>query len=304
MFARFCGGDAGVGGETVEMLEAIGVGPGRKMSAALLSKVFLKADDVGAGVRIARGDGAADAWVAAFKGDFADVETDYAAKFSAEKLVFPEWRDAVDFQSRAETQAGLRDRHAGEPFADGPERRRGDYRWAVGDEIVGNAVGIVANHDGVAQVFGEPFGCRGSVSRECKCGDGDLTAVAWSGEGDVCEIGSIGGADQVECGFASAADEAAIQCGYSPGAVELEAAGGAYCGGGHLDGVEGFDGMDLDVGQSRDCWFRFHAINSRFERFAASVIKRSEPRSLYYCGLGIKVQHDVGATSDAMICSL
>ena len=101
--AGFCRGDAGVGGEAVEMLEAVGVGPGRKMRAALLSKMFLKADGVGADARIACRNGAADAWVAAFKSDFADMETDYAAKFSTEEMVFPEWRHAVEFQSRAET---------------------------------------------------------------------------------------------------------------------------------------------------------------------------------------------------------
>src|ERR1700674_5403610 len=105
MLAGFGGGDAGVGGQAVEMLEAIGVGPGRKMGAALLGEMFLKVDGVGTGMRIARGNGAADAGVATFKGDFADVETDYAAKLGAEELVFPEWRDAVEFQSGAETQA-------------------------------------------------------------------------------------------------------------------------------------------------------------------------------------------------------
>src|ERR1700688_1173194 len=100
------------------MLEAVGVGPGGELRAALLSETFLKTDGVGAGVRIARGDGAADAGVAAFKGDFADVETDDAAKFSAEELVFPEWWDAVEFQSCAEAQTGFGDSYAGKPIAD------------------------------------------------------------------------------------------------------------------------------------------------------------------------------------------
>jgi len=117
--AGFGGGDTRVGGEAVEMLETAGVRPGWEMRTALLGETFLKADGVGAGVRIARGDGAADAWVAAFKGDFADTETHYAAKFSAEELVFPEWRDAVEFESRAETQTGFREGYAGKPFADG-----------------------------------------------------------------------------------------------------------------------------------------------------------------------------------------
>ena len=103
------------------MLEAVSVRPGRQMGAALLGEMFLKADDVCAGVGISRGNGAADAWVAAFKGNFADVETDYAAKFRAEELVFPEGRHVVQLQSGAETQACFGDSHAGEPFADGLE---------------------------------------------------------------------------------------------------------------------------------------------------------------------------------------
>ena len=196
--AGFGGGDAGVGGEAIEMLEAVGVRPERKMGAALLGEMFLKADDVGASVGIACGDGATDAWVAAFKGDFADVKTNYAAKFSAEELVFPEWRHAIELQSGSETQAGFRDSHAREPFADGLERGRGEYCWAVGDEIVGNAVGIVANHDRIAQVFGEPFGRGGGVGWKRECCDRDVAMVAWNGEGDAGEVRGVGCANQVE----------------------------------------------------------------------------------------------------------
>ena len=248
--AGFGEGDAGVGGEAVEMLEAVRVRPGRQMGAALLSKMFLKADDVGADVGIACGNGAADARVAAFKGDFADVETDYAAELSAEELVFPEWRHAVELQSGAETQASFRDGHAGEPFADGLERGRGDYRWAVGNEIVGNAVGIVAYHDGVAQVFGEPFGGVGGVGWKLECCDVDVAGVAWNGKVDASKVRSVSCADQVQSGYTGGGDQPAVYGIDSPGAVELEAAGGAYGGGGDFYGVEGFDGMDLDAGQA------------------------------------------------------
>lgn len=255
--AGFGGGYAGVGGEAVEMLEAVSVRPGRQIGAALLGEMFLKADDVGAGVRIACGNRAADAWVAAFKGDFADVETDYAAKFSAEELVFPEWRHAVELQSGAETQAGFRDSHAGKPFADGLERRRGDYRWAVGDEIVGDAVGIVANHDGVAQVFGEPSGGGGGVGWKRECCDRDVASVAWNGKGDASKVRGVRCADQVQSGYARGGDQPAVEGMDGPSAVELEAASGAYCGGGDVYRVERFDGMDLDAGQARKNWFRF-----------------------------------------------
>ena len=211
MLAGFGGGNARVGGEAVEMLEAVGVGPGRKMRVALLSETFLKTDGVGAGVGIAGRNGAADAWVAAFQGNFADMETDYAAKFSAEELVFPEWRHAFEFQSCAETQTGFGDRHAGKPFADGLERSGGDDGWAVGDEVIGDAGWIVANHDWVTQEFAEPFGGRSGVSLKRECCVRDVTAVIWNGEGNGCEIGAVRGADQMKCGYAGCVNQAAIQ---------------------------------------------------------------------------------------------
>lgn len=129
------------------MLEAVGVGPGRELGAAILNEAFLEAGVVDSGEGIAGRDGAADARVAALKGDFADVEADYAAKFRAEELVFPEGRDAVDFESCAETKAGFGGGQAGEPFADGLKRGGGDDGGAVGDEVVGDTGGIVADHD-------------------------------------------------------------------------------------------------------------------------------------------------------------
>ena len=179
------------------MLEAVGVRPGREMCAALLSETFLKTDGVGAGVGIARRDGATDAGVAALKGDFADMETNDAAKFSAEELVFPEWWDTLELQSRTETQTGVGDGYAGKPFADGFERGRGDDRGAVGDEIVGDAGWIVANHDGVTQEIAEPFSRGSGVSRECECRVRDVTAVVWNGESNACEVGPVRGADQM-----------------------------------------------------------------------------------------------------------
>jgi hypothetical protein len=242
------------------MLETVGVRPGGKMCAALLSEMFLEADVVNAGVGIARGDGAADAWVAAFKGDFADVEADYAAKFGAEELVFPEGWDAVEFQGGAETLTGSRDSHAGKPFADGLEGGGGDDGGAVGDEVVWDAGRIVANHDGVAQECTEPFGCLNGVSRECECRDRGVAAVMWNCESNGCEAGFVRGANDMQRGDASRGDQAAIQRIDRPGTVELEAAGGAYGGGGDFYGIEGFDGMDLDAGQAGKYWFRFHDI--------------------------------------------
>ena len=195
MLAGFGGGNARVGGKAVEMLEAVSVRPGRKMGAALVSKTLLKTGGIGAGLRIAGGDGAAYAWIAAFKSDFADMETNYATKFCSEEMVFPEWRHAVELQSCAETQTGFRDRHPGKPFADGLERGRGDDGWAVGDEVVGDPGWIMANHDGVSEELAEPSGCGGGVSWKRECCDRDAAAVIWSGERNAGEVGRVGGAD-------------------------------------------------------------------------------------------------------------
>lgn len=220
------------------MLEALGVGPRRKMRVPLLNEAFLEAEDVGSGMRIACGNGAADAWVAAFKGDFADMETDYAAKFSAEELVFPEWWNAVELQSGAETQAGFGDSHAGKPIADGLERGGGDDGGAVGDEIVGDASRVVANHDGVTKEFAEPFGGGSGVSRKSECCARDIAAIIWSCESDAGEAGLVRGANQMPRRDARCADQLAVEGIDGPGAVELQAAGGAYGGGGDFYRVE------------------------------------------------------------------
>ena len=106
----------------------------------------------------------------------------------------------------------------------------------------------MANHDGVAQVIGEPFGGRGGVIGERECCDRDVAWVTWNGNGDAGEVRSVSGANQVQPWDPGGGDQSAVEGIDGPGAVELEAAGGAYCGGGNFYGVEGFDGMDLDVG--------------------------------------------------------
>lgn len=250
MFAGFGGGDAGVGGEAVEMLEAVGVGPGWKGSVAQFGEAFLEADRVDSCVGSARGDGAADAGVAALEGDFAEVETDDAAKLGADEAVFPESGDATDLERGAETQAGFGDGEGGEPFAYGVERGGGDYGGAVGDEVVGDTVGVVANHYGLIEKFAEPGGGCGGVSWECKRCIGEFAGIIGRAQSDLGEIGCVRSANQVHRRGAGGADDAAVEGADGPGAVELEAAGGADGGGGDFDGVEGLDGVDLDAGQA------------------------------------------------------
>ena len=53
-------------------------------------------------------------------------------------------------------------------------------------------------------------------------------------------------------GIAAEGRQAAVAGVEGPGAIEVEAAGGADGGGLDFDGVEGFDGVDLDAGQARE----------------------------------------------------
>src|SRR5712692_5984149 len=77
--AGFRGGDAGVYGQAIKMVEAGGGGPGRQSFAAQVAETFLEAGQVGAGLRVACGNGAAGARIAPLEIDFADAEAHHAA---------------------------------------------------------------------------------------------------------------------------------------------------------------------------------------------------------------------------------
>src|ERR1700726_863745 len=109
------------------MVEAGGWGPGRESFAAQVAETFLEAGEVGAGLRVARGDGAAGAGVAALEVDFADAEAHDAALVFAVELILPERGQvsiragsfrgnvgAVDFQCGAKAPPHGVERHAGE----------------------------------------------------------------------------------------------------------------------------------------------------------------------------------------------
>ena len=256
MLAGFGGSDTGVGGETIEMIEARGGGPGRKLRVAQLAESFLKADGVGTGVRIARGNGAADTGVTAFEGDFADAEADDAANFGTEELVFPEGGDAIEFESAAEAQAGFGERHAREPGANGVERGGGDDGGAVGDGVVGDPGGIVAHHDGVLEILSEPRrgGFRAAGKREG--GGGNIAAIGGHNEAHAAEVGRVGGANQVHGRRACCVDQAAVQGIQSPDTVKRKAASGADGRCLYFNRVERLDGMDLDAGEAGSCGCR------------------------------------------------
>ena len=120
-FVGFGGGDAGVGGEAVEVVEAIAGGPGCESGFALFGEMLLEAGEWDAGVGIARGDGAAGAGVAALEGDIANGEADDVAFVIGEELVFPEGGDAIYFQSGAKAKTDVVERERREPFGDSLE---------------------------------------------------------------------------------------------------------------------------------------------------------------------------------------
>jgi hypothetical protein len=106
-FVCFGGGDAGVGGQAVEVVEAGARGPGRESGFAELGEAFLEAFEDFAGLGIAGRDGATGAGIAALETYFTDFEADYAAFVFAEELIFPKGGDAVDFERGAKALAGF-----------------------------------------------------------------------------------------------------------------------------------------------------------------------------------------------------
>src|SRR5205085_3976946 len=104
-FALFGGGDAGVGGETIKVIEALCGRSRRQGSAAHVGKLFLEADQVCAGAWVARWHRASSARIAAFKRHVSNFEA-YRIIFSfAEESIFPERGHAIDFKCGAKTFA-------------------------------------------------------------------------------------------------------------------------------------------------------------------------------------------------------
>src|SRR6266849_6346073 len=152
--AYFGGGDAGVYGQAIKMVEAGGWGPGRQSFAAQVAEAFLEAEDFGGGVRVARGNGAAGTGIAALEVDFANAEAHYAALVFAVELILPErgqvsvcarrFRGSVgviDFQRGAKTLPHGVEGQTRKPVGHGLQRGRGNNRRTVGDGVVGKTFG-------------------------------------------------------------------------------------------------------------------------------------------------------------------
>ena len=218
--AGFGGGDAGVGGEAIEMVEAGARRPRGKRGFAELGEALLEAIECDASKGIARGNGAAGAGVTALEMNFADLEAHGTGLVFAEELVFPEGWHAIDFERGAEAEADFVQREPGEPFANSLERSGGDDRGAVGDGVVGKTTGRIADEDLLLEKHAEPFGRVIVAFGEWECVRGNAAPVARNEECDAAQIGRKDGADQVNRGSALAIDPASIHGIERPGAVE------------------------------------------------------------------------------------
>ena len=257
-FAGFGTGDAGVGGEPVEVVEAVDGGPGRESGFPELREAFLEAVESFAGMRIPRGNGAAGTGVASFQMNFADGEADGAAFVDAEELIFPKRGDTGDFEggTKAEAEvvhgkAGEAARVRAEPGGNGLQGSRGDDGGAVGDGVVGETAFGITNDDLLLEKDAKPF--RGFLVgfREGEGAGRNLAAIARNGESNGADVGGIAGADEVNHRSALAVDPFAVDGVKRPGAVVDESTGRRDARLGDFDGVEGFDRMETDIGELR-----------------------------------------------------
>src|SRR5207237_1800390 len=99
-------------------------------------------------LRIARRDGTAHARIAALELHFANAKRYEFVWLRSEQLIFPEGRDAVDFERSAETQPHVAGGQSGKHGCGRVERGSGNYGRAVGDRIIGKALGRVEHGDG------------------------------------------------------------------------------------------------------------------------------------------------------------
>jgi hypothetical protein len=267
-FTALGAGGAGVDGESVEVIEAIGGRPRRQLRVAQSGEAFLKATVRGAGLRFARGNWTARARVAALEGDITDLEPHDIALASGEELIFPEWRqgfgrarraDCIDFERGAETPAGFVERHTGKPTANSLERGCGNDCWSGGEAVVWKSFARVADLNRLLEVHAEPyrgtFGIAWKGEAHCR----DAAPVSGNREGHGTDVRRIRRADEVHSSGALAIDPSSVDRVKSPDAVKFEAAIGPKAGFVHRDRIEGFDGMQTDIRQARHGSLGVHA---------------------------------------------
>ncbi len=267
-FAALGAGDAGVDGQSVEVIEAIGGRPRRQLRVAQVGEAFLKATVRSSGLRFARGNWTARARVAALEGNITDLEAHDIALAIGEELIFPEWRQGfgrargagcIDFERGAETPARFVERHAGKPTANSLERGCGNNGWSGGEAVVWASFAHVADLNRLLEVHAEPFRGAFGVAWKGEAHCRNAAPISGNRKGHGTDVRHIRRADEVHSGGALAIDPAAVAGVKSPDTVELEAAMGPNAGFVHGDRIERFDGMQTDIRQARRCSLRVHA---------------------------------------------
>ena len=268
-FAGFGRGNASVGGEFVEVVEARTGRPGGESRFAEMGEMFLKAGENLAGAGIARGNRAAGARVATLEGDFANGEADNAAFVFTKKAIFPEGGQRfaagsaglvdIDFKSGAKALASFLERYAreplgtrGKPFADSAERGGRDDGGAVGDGVVRETVRGMANDDLLLEDDAEPFGGVFVGLGEDESARGDTAAITGNGKSDGAKVRGVVGANEMDGGSALAIHPLAVGGVESPGAVESESTGGADASLADGNGIEGLDGVETNKRKGRN----------------------------------------------------
>src|SRR5262249_4944851 len=89
------------------------------MRSAHFAELFLEADQVFTGARIARWHRAARARITPFESDFADLEAHHIVFIRAKKLVFPKRGHAVNLERGAEAFTGFIQLDTRKKVADG-----------------------------------------------------------------------------------------------------------------------------------------------------------------------------------------
>ena len=268
-FAGFGRGNASVGGELVEVVEARAGRPGGESGFAEMGEMFLKAGEYLAGAGIARGNRAAGARVAALEDDFADGEADNAAFVFTEETIFPEGGQGfaagsaggvgIDFKCGAKALASFLERYArepvgtrGKPLTDSSERRGRDDGGAVGDGVVRETVRRMANDDLLLEDDAEPFGGVFVGLGEDESARGDTAAITGNGKSDGAKVRGVVGANEMDGGSALAVDPSAVGGVKSPNAVESESAAGADASFGNGNRVDGLDRMETNDSKGRN----------------------------------------------------
>ncbi len=261
------------------MVEAGAGRPERQGGFAELGEVFLEAVEIFAGERIARRDGATRAGIAALEIYLTDLEADYAAFVFAEELIFPEGRDAVDFERGAEALAGFVEsdtwktlRRWAEPLSYGLQRGSGDDGGAAGDGVVGETIFGVADDDLLVEKDAEPFGGVFVGAGEGEGARWYFAAITGDGESDLAEVGGVVGADEVDGGCAFAVDPFAVDGIEGPGAIKDESSGRADSRFGDGDGVERFDGVEANIDEVWGRLRRRHGESLTEGRNKAAII--------------------------------